>query len=95
MNELGSTGYLGQSIVPVFAEAANEGQLASFKILAGSTPKDAITSLASDKVTIVQVDYAVQESLENALKGVDILVSVLGHAGTEVAEKNLIHAGEI
>ena len=97
MNEhifLGSTGYVGQEIAPVFSNAVNDGQLASFKILVGSTPKDTLTSLVSDKVTIVQIDYANQTSLENALKGVDILVSALGIRGTEVAEKNLVHAGE-
>jgi len=89
---VGSTGYLGQEIVPIFAKAANDGQLDSFKILAGSKPKDTLTSLVSDKVTIVQVDYTVQESLENALKGVNVLVSALGVVGTEAAEDNLVRA---
>jgi len=89
---VGSTGYLGQEIFPIFAKAANDGQFDSFKILASSKPKDTLTSLSSDKVTIIQVDYAIQESLENALKGVDVLVSALSIAGTEVAQENLIRA---
>jgi len=89
---VGSTGYVGQEIAPVFSKAVNDGHLASFKILVGSTPKDTLTSLVSDKVTIIQIDYASQTSLENALKGVDVLVSALGIRGTDVAEKNLVHA---
>jgi len=89
---LGSTGYVGQEIAPVFAKAADEGQFASFRILVGSPPKDTLLSLASDNVTIVQVDYTTQASLEDALKGVDILVSALGLRGTEIVEKNVVHA---
>jgi len=90
---IGSTGYLGQEIVPIFANAANEGQFASFRIFASSASKaDALTSLASEKVKVVEVDYSVKETLEGALRGVDVLVSALGIGGTEVVEKNLIHA---
>ncbi|KAF8330864.1 uncharacterized protein EI90DRAFT_1105358 [Cantharellus anzutake] len=90
---VGSTGYLGKSIVPVFAKAANEGQFAAFKILTSSTPKDELKSAASDKVTIVQVDYASPASLESALEGVDVLVSALGASkSTEAAQKSLVQA---
>jgi len=90
---IGSTGYLGQEIVPIFAKAANEGQFASFRIFASSKPKaDALASLASEKVKIVTVDYAIKETLEEGLKGVDVLVSALGIGGTEVVEEHLIHA---
>ncbi|KAF8330858.1 uncharacterized protein EI90DRAFT_3124062 [Cantharellus anzutake] len=89
---VGSTGLLGKSMVPIFAQAANSGELSELRLLVSSTPKLWLERLISDTVKIVQVNYADQKALENALQGVDVVVSALGTNGTEVARRNLINA---
>jgi len=88
-------GWLGKTILPVFAEAAKNGDFSKLKIIT-SNESDAVkqaASLAPGKVEVVALAYQDKPALEAALKGVDVVISTMGGHGAQASnEQSLIEA---
>lgn len=69
-------GFLGGSFLPFFVEAAKEGTFSGLRLLTTNSAK-----LAGDydpaSILVKQIDYQKQDTLVEALQGVDVVVSAL------------------
>jgi len=88
-------GLLGSNILPIFAEAAKNGEFAKLRIVT-SKQTDGVkqaTEAAPSKVEVVIVDYSDKAALAAAFKGIDIVISTMGgHGAQKAAEQTLVEA---
>jgi len=89
-------GWLGKTILPIFADAAKNGDFAKLKIITSNESdavKQAVTAAAPGQAEAVTLKYQDKPALEAALKDVDVVISTMGGHGAQAAnEQALIEA---
>ncbi|ODN00923.1 Isoflavone reductase-like protein [Orchesella cincta] len=77
---IGSTGYVGKFIMPVFLDSLKNGKLKELRVLTAPEKMNSekIQSYASAGAKVMSVDYKQVSSVTTALNGVDAVVSTLG-----------------
>jgi len=89
-------GWLGKTILPVFVDAAKNGDFAKLKIITSNQSdvvKQAVAAATPSQVEAVVLKYEDKPALEAALKNVDVVISTMGGRGAQAAnEQTLIEA---
>ncbi|GAA5853065.1 hypothetical protein JCM8547_000189 [Rhodosporidiobolus lusitaniae] len=79
---VGATGLIGSALLPTFLNALSTGRLSSVRILTASPSSSKLsTARATPHAEVREVKYADAASLEEALQGVDVLVSTMEAQG--------------
>ncbi|TFK53765.1 NAD(P)-binding protein [Heliocybe sulcata] len=89
---IGPTGFIGSFITPAFVKAANANEI-TLRLLTRDVRKPTISSYLADGgegVKACGIDYDQPSTLEGALRGVHVLVNVMGAEGDFEARKALI-----
>ncbi|BGP43035.1 hypothetical protein JCM10449v2_007050 [Rhodotorula kratochvilovae] len=78
---VGATGLVGSALLSTFLSALNSGRIAHLRLLTTSPSSpalDAARAHASGRVSVHAVRYTAPATLQEALKGADVLVSAMG-----------------
>jgi uncharacterized protein YbjT (DUF2867 family) len=86
-------GWLGKTILPVFVDAAKNGDFAKLKIITSNESevvKQAVAAATPSKVEVVVLKYEDKPALEAALKDVNVVISTMGGHGAQAANEQTL-----
>ncbi|KAH9813765.1 NmrA-like family-domain-containing protein [Melampsora americana] len=86
----GATGSLGQFVTAAFLNTPFRGSFQEVRILTRNPDTPVVQEFQKAGATVIQVDFTSKERLEAALKGVTIVVDVLGGKGDTNQQKDLL-----
>lgn len=90
---VGPTGFIGSIITPTFVKAAKDGEIAQLRLLTTDVKKPKIQKYVEDggeQVEAFGINYDQPSTLEDALRGVNVLVSVMGAEGDYSKRKTVL-----
>ncbi|KDQ55650.1 hypothetical protein JAAARDRAFT_195485 [Jaapia argillacea MUCL 33604] len=90
---IGPTGLVGSAITPTFVQAALSGEIAELRLLTTDLNKPKVQESVKNgdgKVKAFTIDYDQPITLEDPLRGVDVIVSAMGAQGDMDKRKSVL-----